>query len=547
MSESKHLLPNEQFIERWKDYAMRLQIKYGVPASVTLAQGLLESSRGRSFQAQNNNNFFGLRLGGGYIKFKHPEDSFYYYVRTVTGGSAFRNRTAGMTSRDGAGAWIRQICRGGYAEDGKYRPKIEKIISSMNLEKYDRQARAMAKSESVQEGRFRGSRKGDDPAPYEGSRRSGAIGSYDFDENSIQAQTDFSLEQLSNMDYDQLMTVLMNSAAAQGATRDSGRKYEIPLKADGRNYCMPTKENVLVVTGGYGNDRGDHKHQGLDVRAAMGTPVYATEDGTIVRRKDDPTGRGGNYVSVRYDRPDGSKYVVTYMHLSELPGKKEGDTVKAGEPIGRSGNSGQRPGGGSYRPHLHVQVWKGSASDQWNPGEFHSDKNIDPSRYFAELSTLTNSPEWCCVEQGTDKDLTAQYKAKMGLVGGGNSQNEENLQNAIAMSGLMGVNSLDDYIRKMVAQSDDGLPQGGSLLEMVFNLAVKSLGTLATLAMSDEMLSGLSGDEPERAKVTPGLKNELDNTKAEEAQKEMKATESAVYAENTERQQQDVSREMKNA
>ena len=64
---------------------------------------------------------------------------------------------------------------------------------------------------------------------------------------------------------------------------------------------------------------------------------------------------------------------------------------------------------------------------------------------------------------------------------------------------------------------------------------------------SDEMLSGLSGDEPERAKVTPGLKNELDNTKAEEAQKEMKATESAVYAENTERQQQDVSREMKNA
>ena len=82
---------------------------------------------------------------------------------------------------------------------------------------------------------------------------------------------------------------------------------------------------------------------------------------------------------------------------------------------------------------------------------------------------------------------------------------------------------------------------------MVFNLAVKSLGTLATLAMSDEMLSGLSGDEPERAKVTPGLKNELDNTKAEEAQKEMKATESAVYAENTERQQQDVSREMKNA
>ena len=51
----------ESYIEQWQEEAMRQMHKYGIPASITLAQGILESGNGVSQLAQRSNNHFGIK------------------------------------------------------------------------------------------------------------------------------------------------------------------------------------------------------------------------------------------------------------------------------------------------------------------------------------------------------------------------------------------------------------------------------------------------------------------------------------------------------
>ena len=52
---------NQEYTEQYADYAMEQMRRYGIPASVTLAQGILESSNGQSRLAVNENNHFGIK------------------------------------------------------------------------------------------------------------------------------------------------------------------------------------------------------------------------------------------------------------------------------------------------------------------------------------------------------------------------------------------------------------------------------------------------------------------------------------------------------
>nr|WP_284515532.1 glucosaminidase domain-containing protein [Bacteroides sp. AM54-2NS] len=52
---------NQEYTEQYADYAMAQMRRYGIPASVTLAQGILESSNGQSRLAVNENNHFGIK------------------------------------------------------------------------------------------------------------------------------------------------------------------------------------------------------------------------------------------------------------------------------------------------------------------------------------------------------------------------------------------------------------------------------------------------------------------------------------------------------
>ncbi|MBR6375438.1 MAG: glucosaminidase domain-containing protein, partial [Alloprevotella sp.] len=57
----------QQYIEKYKDIAIREMQRYGIPASITLAQGLLESGAGTSLLAENANNRFGIKSGGNWV------------------------------------------------------------------------------------------------------------------------------------------------------------------------------------------------------------------------------------------------------------------------------------------------------------------------------------------------------------------------------------------------------------------------------------------------------------------------------------------------
>ena len=97
-------------------------------------------------------------------------------------------------------------------------------------------------------------------------------------------------------------------------------------------------------------------HRAIDLRAAVGTPVYAAEDGTVdwVQAWNGHSTSGdqsyGNLVRIRHADYNGGKLQTLYAHLKESK-VKYGQTVKEGELIGYSGNTGNSTG-----PHLHFEV-----------------------------------------------------------------------------------------------------------------------------------------------------------------------------------------------
>ena len=58
---------NQEYALQYADYAMAQMRRYGIPASVTLAQGILESSNGQSRLARNENNHFGIKATSSWI------------------------------------------------------------------------------------------------------------------------------------------------------------------------------------------------------------------------------------------------------------------------------------------------------------------------------------------------------------------------------------------------------------------------------------------------------------------------------------------------
>lgn len=109
---------------------------------------------------------------------------------------------------------------------------------------------------------------------------------------------------------------------------------------------------AATVSGKFGEQRTGHTHKGIDLAVAMRTPVFATKDGTVAVVSD-PNGYGN---AVYIDHGDGFKTI--YGHLDSID-VKNGQTVKKGDQIGLSGNTGRSTG-----PHLHYEVrYNGEAVD----------------------------------------------------------------------------------------------------------------------------------------------------------------------------------------
>lgn len=100
-----------------------------------------------------------------------------------------------------------------------------------------------------------------------------------------------------------------------------------------------------TYTDDFGAPRGTRQHQGTDIFAKAGTLVFAVDAGSA-RKADDPKGGQVVYLSTS----DGGHYY--YAHLDSYEGSFP-RSVRAGEPIGRVGTTGNARG---LLPHLHFEI-----------------------------------------------------------------------------------------------------------------------------------------------------------------------------------------------
>jgi len=135
----------------------------------------------------------------------------------------------------------------------------------------------------------------------------------------------------------------------QELKRDVFRRIGKDRLWDG-NFSAPV-DNVMTEHFGTQrtfNGKVQSVHQGLDFRAATGTPVRAMNGGEVILARE--LFYEGGFVVIDH----GQGLLTLYMHLSQLKAK-EGDRVVKGQAVGLSGASGRATG-----PHLHVAArWQG--------------------------------------------------------------------------------------------------------------------------------------------------------------------------------------------
>ncbi|MDO9296576.1 peptidoglycan DD-metalloendopeptidase family protein [Bradyrhizobium sp.] len=127
---------------------------------------------------------------------------------------------------------------------------------------------------------------------------------------------------------------------------------EAPVKASEATGALPTFRWPVrgkVITS-YGAKTNGKANDGINLAVPEGTPVKAAEDGVVAYSGNELKGYG-NLVLVRHS----NGYVTAYAHASELMVKR-GDTIKRGQIIAKSGQSGEV---GS--PQLHFEIRKGSS------------------------------------------------------------------------------------------------------------------------------------------------------------------------------------------
>lgn len=137
----------------------------------------------------------------------------------------------------------------------------------------------------------------------------------------------------------------------------------VVVQAQERPDTHPLHRN-LPVSLGFGKQihpvlRNTRFHSGVDIKVPIGTKVFATASGQIIKAKHHKA--WGWHIVIKHDEV----YTTIYSHLSKLM-VKPGQNIQKGDIIALTGNSGL-----STRPHLHYEVQKNGSS-------------VNPKKYFGK-------------------------------------------------------------------------------------------------------------------------------------------------------------------
>lgn len=143
--------PQYDYIAQYCDMAMDQMEKYGIPASITLAQGILESNSGRSTLAVKGNNHFGIKCHNGwkgktmtqdddrknecFRVYSSAKESFEDHSLFLVNGSRYAELFE-LSATDYKG-WARGLKKAGYATSPTYADNLIGLIERYGLDRYD--------------------------------------------------------------------------------------------------------------------------------------------------------------------------------------------------------------------------------------------------------------------------------------------------------------------------------------------------------------------------------------------------------------------------
>lgn len=141
----------QQYIDQYKDIAIEQMLRWKIPASITLAQGIFESGAGQSDLTRRSNNHFGIKCHGwqGASVYKDDDtanecfraydtafDSFEDHSRFLASGQRYRSLfSLKLTDYKG---WAKGLKAAGYATNPRYASQLIELIQLYKLYQYDK-------------------------------------------------------------------------------------------------------------------------------------------------------------------------------------------------------------------------------------------------------------------------------------------------------------------------------------------------------------------------------------------------------------------------
>ncbi len=144
------------------------------------------------------------------------------------------------------------------------------------------------------------------------------------------------------------LSIVLTGCASLGALGTAEKEKEEPMQEE---FINPLKDAKFYLTSQFGPridpiSRVPSNHNGIDMAAGPGTPVYAIKSGVV--EVSGWHNQYGNYIIIRHE----GNYKSLYAHMSRLIAEK-GDKVEQGEKIGLVGSTGYSTGA-----HLHLTMYK---------------------------------------------------------------------------------------------------------------------------------------------------------------------------------------------
>ena len=447
---------NQSYADKYAEAAMEQMKRYGIPASVTLAQGMLESSNGESELSRLGNNHFGIKAtaswlknGGEYLvytddkpnekfcKYSSVADSYEHHSKFLANNQRYAK--CFQLSPDDYKGWTKGIAKAGYASGMGYATDLQDIIELNGLQKYDQQVMSEMKAQGKS-----------------------------FDLRSSSVTTRDSSNKFGS-------PLAAPSVRSENNPRQAASEERVQDKRPNGKYSFPLlRETYLFITSPFGmrqdpmDKSKQQMHKGIDIRCKHDAVLATENGGKVVAVNQNVNTAGGKSITVEYNREDGSKVQTTYMHLSEV-NVKVGDVVSAGQKIGVTGNTGTRTTG----EHLHFGV-KTIAADG-------TSRDVDPSSYLAEIAQKGNIKQQALYN---GNDLLAKYKTDV-------PSNTESM-------------SPDAWMKKLLSSEDSGvgLPVGS---DPILEMAMTAFSSLMILAVkidnkeAEEQKAAISQSVSERS------------------------------------------------